>query len=160
MERNAENSAKAPSELSRHGSQKTVSPCTTSFILDPRHRSSHKLHTENEDGASNIFSRPELAEFNPRNPESKFQPTDFKKLLSDVDPSKADITANSPRYRRQSSTYTDGIHDIRNDKTIFMAPAQLYSTVSGRLFHSGQIAIVLVGLPARGKTYVIFLLSY
>ncbi|ORY01310.1 bifunctional 6-phosphofructo-2-kinase/fructose-2,6-bisphosphate 2-phosphatase [Basidiobolus meristosporus CBS 931.73] len=32
--------------------------------------------------------------------------------------------------------------------------AQLYKTESGRLFHAGAIALVLVGLPARGKTHV------
>lgn len=63
----------------------------------------------------------------------------------------AEIAANAPRYRRKSSTFIDGIHDVTENQGD-MAPAQLYSTMSGRLFHSGRIAIVLVGLPARGKT--------
>lgn len=62
----------------------------------------------------------------------------------------AEIAANAPRYRRKSSTFIDGIHDVTDQDN--MAPAQLYSTMSGRLFHSGRIAIVMVGLPARGKT--------
>lgn len=66
----------------------------------------------------------------------------------------AEIAANSPRYRRRSSTFIDGVHDLTSDHDgkNSMAPAQLYSTMSGRLFHSGRIAIVLVGPPARGKT--------
>lgn len=67
----------------------------------------------------------------------------------------AEIAANSPRYRRRSSTFIDGVHDLTDeggDGKHSMAPAQLYSTMSGRLFHSGRIAIVLVGPPARGKT--------
>ncbi|KAK3325393.1 6-phosphofructo-2-kinase-domain-containing protein [Apodospora peruviana] len=65
----------------------------------------------------------------------------------------AEIAANAPRYRRKSSTFIDGIHDVSDDQGN-MAPAQLYSTMSGRLFHSGRIAIVMVGLPARGKTHI------
>jgi hypothetical protein len=67
-------------------------------------------------------------------------------------PSTAEIAAHSPRYRRRSSTFIDGVHDLPDEKASPMAPAQLYSTMSGRLFHSGRIAIVLVGPPARGKT--------
>ncbi|KAL5625518.1 hypothetical protein BROUX41_005578 [Berkeleyomyces rouxiae] len=64
----------------------------------------------------------------------------------------AEIALNAPRYRRRSSTFLDSIHDTSDDQS--MAPAQLYSTMSGRLFHSGRIAIVMVGLPARGKTHI------
>lgn len=62
----------------------------------------------------------------------------------------ADVAANAPRFRRKSSTYVDAIHDLPAREEL--APAQLYSTESGRLFHSGRIAIATVGLPARGKT--------
>lgn len=70
--------------------------------------------------------------------------------IADIGSSTAEIAANAPRYRRKSSTFIDAIHDVPEDKSL--APAQLYSTMSGRLFHSGRIAIVMVGLPARGKT--------
>ncbi|KAL3479430.1 6-phosphofructo-2-kinase-domain-containing protein [Aspergillus californicus] len=60
----------------------------------------------------------------------------------------ADIVVNSPRFRRKSSTFVDAIHDLPEKADL--APAQLYSTESGRLFHSGRIVIITVGLPARG----------
>ncbi|GAM90624.1 hypothetical protein ANO11243_086690 [Dothideomycetidae sp. 11243] len=64
----------------------------------------------------------------------------------------AEFMANSPNFRRRSSTYVDAIHDLPQKES--MAPAQLYSTESGRLFHSGRIMIATVGLPARGKTHI------
>ena len=64
----------------------------------------------------------------------------------------ADLASKSANFRRRSSTYVDAIHELPEKES--MAPAQLYSTESGRLFHSGRIVIVTVGLPARGKTHV------
>lgn len=76
---------------------------------------------------------------------------DWFGFASGCDYSVDDGTGNSP-MRRKSNVNIDAIHDIPLDSE--MAPAQLYSTESGRLFHSGKIAIVTVGLPARGKTCV------
>ncbi|KAK4969231.1 hypothetical protein LTR66_011741 [Elasticomyces elasticus] len=70
--------------------------------------------------------------------------------MTDCD-STADLAAKAPRFRRRSSTFVDAIHDLPEKES--MAPAQLYSTESGRLFHSGRIMIATVGLPARGKTH-------
>jgi len=64
----------------------------------------------------------------------------------------AESARGMPRFRRKSSTHLDAIHDLPEKGE--MAPAQLYSTESGRLFHSGRIAIATVGLPARGKTHI------
>jgi len=64
----------------------------------------------------------------------------------------ADLAAKSLASRRRSSTHVDAIHDLPEKESL--APAQLYSTESGRLFHSGRIVIATVGLPARGKTHI------
>ena len=66
--------------------------------------------------------------------------------------STADVAAKSPHFRRKSSTFVDAIHELPANEEL--APAQLYSTESGRLFHSGRIAIATVGPPARGKTHI------
>ena len=81
----------------------------------------------------------------------RYRNVELADVMNNFD-STAEIAANSPRYRRRSSTFIDGVHDVPDEKSSPMAPAQLYSTMSGRLFHSGRIVIVLVGPPARGKT--------
>lgn len=70
----------------------------------------------------------------------------------DADYEYSNDSAPVSRLRRRSNVNVDAIHDLPIGSE--MAPAQLYSTESGRLFHSGKIAIVTVGLPARGKTYI------
>jgi hypothetical protein len=104
-----------------------------------------------------LHKRMEVEEFDVNNrtaprPELHDVLAEINADLMVLDGSTAEIAANSPRYRRRSSTFIDGVHDVPNENASPMAPAQLYSTMSGRLFHSGRIAIVLVGLPARGKT--------
>ncbi|TLD12564.1 uncharacterized protein PgNI_02789 [Pyricularia grisea] len=97
-----------------------------------------------------ISSRPEMADIvniNNSNPDCDLEVHE----ADEIEQSTAEIAANAPRYRRRSSTFIDAIHDVSETQEN-LAPAQLYSTMSGRLFHSGRIAIVMVGLPARGKT--------
>lgn len=53
--------------------------------------------------------------------------------------------------RRESNANVDAIHDVLLPSDI--SPAQMYLTDSGHLYHAGQLCIVLVGLPARGKTH-------
>ncbi|KHJ30741.1 putative 6-phosphofructo-2-kinase fructose-bisphosphatase [Erysiphe necator] len=125
----------------------------SNLVVTPGTLSCHCLKTPGNDMVETPtrFSRPELAETYINALDLNRHSSEF---LSDNDPNDADIHANSPKYMRRSSTLTDGIHDIREDRNNSLAPAQLYSTESGRLFHSGRIAIVLVGLPARGKTHI------
>lgn len=53
--------------------------------------------------------------------------------------------------RRESNANVDAIHDLLLPSDI--SPAQMYLTDSGHLYHAGKMCIVLVGLPARGKTH-------
>ncbi|AMD21835.1 HFL021Cp [Eremothecium sinecaudum] len=57
---------------------------------------------------------------------------------------------NNLSSRLNSPAAIDGVHgSVEAD---YISPGQLYSTESGRMFHAGQILIVLVGLPATSKT--------
>lgn len=56
-----------------------------------------------------------------------------------------------PMKRRESNVDIDSIHEFLQSDEI--SPAQLYATDNGQLFHAGKLCVVMVGLPARGKTH-------
>ncbi|KAF6070347.1 6-phosphofructo-2-kinase family protein [Candida albicans] len=58
-----------------------------------------------------------------------------------------------PKRRMSDITGIDAVHNQRNPSDS-LGGAQLYSTESGRLFHAGEIIIILAGIPGRGKTHL------
>ncbi|OBA20347.1 bifunctional 6-phosphofructo-2-kinase/fructose-2,6-bisphosphate 2-phosphatase [Metschnikowia bicuspidata var. bicuspidata NRRL YB-4993] len=65
--------------------------------------------------------------------------------------------AANRRRRLSDVTGIDGVH--KEIDPYHISPAQLYLTESGRLFHAGKICIALAGLPGRGKTHLLVLLT-
>lgn len=58
-----------------------------------------------------------------------------------------------PKRRMSDITGIDAVHNQRNPLDS-LGGAQLYLTESGRLFHAGEIIIILAGIPGRGKTHL------